>query len=98
MRWGNEESLVEGREKNMKHLEELAKSFEQIFGDPKESAKCLKEIFGDPEGSCEKMITGQATEEESTAYMRYAKHQLKIFEAAIRKLKKALKEAEHEEK
>lgn len=82
----------------MKDLEELGKSFQQAFGDSKELGKCLKEIFGDPEGFCEKVITGQATEEESTAHMKYAKHQLKILEAAIRKLKKALKEAEHEEK
>ena len=82
----------------MKKAAELAKSFEEIFGDPAELAKSFKEIFGDPKGFVEKAIRGQATEEEFKANIKYAKHQLKIFGAAIREVKKILKEAEQKKK
>ena len=74
----------------MKHLAEI----EKIFGDPAELAKSFKEIFGDPKGFLEKVTKGQATEEEFKANIQYAKHQLKTLVAAIREAKTTLKQAE----
>lgn len=70
------------------------KRFEGMFGDPVELAKSFKEIFGDPKGFLEKVTKGQATEEEFKANIQYAKHQLKTLVAAIREAKKTLKQAE----